>query len=72
MKDKAQNEAKELTAVDLQRRVIRQLLEDEITSLTKSIDRDVKDELFNAAAHDSARRDGISWALFVLSEKIGV
>ena len=59
-------------AVDLQRRVIRQLLEEEIKSCYKSERRNVNNEAYAAAAHDGARREGISWALFVLSEKLGV
>lgn len=56
----------------VERIVIRQLLEGEIRSVDKSIERYVKKEAYDAAAHDSARREGIAWALFVLSEKLGV
>jgi len=71
MKEDAQNEVKELTAVEMQRGVMRQLLTKEIESLDRSIERFEKVENLDAAAHVSAKRDGVCWALFVLNVRLG-
>lgn len=56
----------------VERRVIRQLLEGEIKSLDRSIERHMKADALIAAANDDARRGGIIWALFVLGQELGV
>lgn len=58
--------------VPLDRLVIRQLLEGEIKSLDRSIERHTKAAAMSAAANDDARRGGILWALFVLNQELGV
>ncbi len=52
--------------------VIRQILEAEIDSKIKAVDRFVKNENLDAAAHENAVREGVSWALFVLAHRLGV
>lgn len=52
--------------------VIRQILEREIQSYYRSIERSAKNEAYNAAASDDLIRRGISHALFVLSQECGV
>ena len=71
MKEDAQNEKKELTAVEKQRCVMRQLLTEEIKSLDRSIKRLEKGDSLDAAAFVSAKRDGVCWALFVLNVRLG-
>jgi len=51
---------------------IRQTLETEIASKQKSVDRFVASNAMDAAAHASAERDGLVWALFVLRIQHGV
>jgi len=67
--DKAQTETKPLTAVEIQHGVIRQTLLEEIKSIDRTIELYIKKEQYYAAAHDSARREGVSWALFVLAQR---
>jgi hypothetical protein len=52
--------------------VIRQILEAEIKSKCVYTERLAADKAYEAAAMENARREGISWALFVLSQKLGV
>lgn len=52
--------------------VIRQILEAEINSKIKSVDRLVKAASLDAAAREDAVREGVSWALFVLAQRLGV
>jgi hypothetical protein len=52
--------------------VIRQILEREIQSYYRSVERSAKTEAYNAAASDDLIRRGISHALFVLSQECGV
>lgn len=52
--------------------VIRQILEREIQSYCRSVERSAKNEEYNAAASDDLVRRGISHSLFVLSQECGV
>ena len=56
----------------LERKVIRQILEDEIRSHCKSAERHATINSFDAAAREDAIRQGISHSLFVLAVKCGV
>jgi len=55
-----------------ERIVIRQVLEKEIRSYSRSVERNAKNEAYSAAASDDLIRRGISHALFVLNQKCGV
>lgn len=48
--------------------IIRKTLEHEISSKQKSVDRLVRLNELDAAAREDAVREGLSWALFVLSQ----
>ena len=52
--------------------VIRKILEREIASKQKSVDRLLLTEALDAAAREDAVREGLSWALFVLTQECGV
>ena len=70
-KEETQKKGNDESPVKIQRRVMRQLLTTEIESLDRSIDRLEKADNLDAAAHVSAKRDGVCWALFVLNVKLG-
>ena len=52
--------------------LIRQILEREINSKKKLVERLVRDNALDAAARNNAVREGISWALFVLATECGI
>jgi hypothetical protein len=51
---------------------IRKVLVVEITSKLKSVERLYEDGAFDAAAREDAVKEGLHWALFVLSVKCGI
>ena len=56
---------KEFTNFD----AVRNVLEREISSKQKSVDRLVKNNALEAAARENAVKEGVSWALFVLYQE---
>ena len=51
---------------------IRNVLEREIKSKTRSVDRLVRIDSLEAAAREDAVREGLSWALFVLENECSI
>ena len=72
MNEQAEMQTNEEESGRVERLIIRQILESEIKSLCKSALRYAENEQLQKASYEDARREGVSWSLFILAQKCGV